>query len=157
MAVRRRTVLPDEVLSTERFGQIPVVSDPGFIDAVVGAAQTQALAGGVLTILVDRHPTDLEGEMVTTMAVIEWKDRTDAKPQPEPTTGMRAEPTAGPALTQGDPASMERVREALGKSEAGGSDPGIEEAAAAHADEPDGFDRSKLEEEDVDSVPEHAR
>jgi hypothetical protein len=33
-------------------------------------------AGGVLTILVGREPTDLPGEMVTTEAVIEWKDRT---------------------------------------------------------------------------------
>lgn len=40
-------------------------------------------SGGVITIAQDRVQTDVDGEMVPRAIMFEWKDRTDAKPQPE--------------------------------------------------------------------------
>jgi hypothetical protein len=72
--------------------------------------------------------------MVMTGAVLEWKDRTDAKPQPE-ATGHVTE-TAGGAGPDGDPRQL-TVDDAL-------------------EPEPDGFDYSKLPAEDVEE-PQPAR
>jgi hypothetical protein len=90
MAVRRRALQPDAVLETQSYGAIPYVSDQAFLEASLAFAQTQAIAGGVVTSIVDRHPTDLDGESVTVAAVLEWKSRTDARPAREPVTAPRA-------------------------------------------------------------------
>lgn len=134
--VRRRQVLPDTAVYTQTYGEIPVVSDEAWITAVVEAAQVQAFSGGVVTTLVHRHPTDLEGEMVTTHGVIEWKDRTDAKAQPEAHSVM-AEPAPEPEPVVEEP-SDEEPQEPLAES-------------------PDGFDHSRLDEEDVAAIPEPLR
>lgn len=151
MAIRRRTVLPDDTLWTDTYGEIPVVSDQGWVEAVVAAAQAQALYGGVMTTVVDRHPTDLPQEMVTTRGIIELKDRTDARAQPEPQTGATySPPPVEPITAKADVESVENLqremdtlREMHPPEEAGEA-----EAAAAHADDVlpvEGEDTSALE------------
>lgn len=132
--VRRRRLFPDATIETATYGPVDFVSDEAYLQAVLAAAQTQALAGGVLTVVVHRHPTDLPQEMVTTSAVIEWKDRTDAKSHPEPTT----DPT--PAVVPEEPVE---VREPV--------------AVGAVDDIGDGLDEATLPDEDLASVPETLR
>jgi hypothetical protein len=149
MAIRRRTVLPDEVLETQTYGPIPVVSDAAWVEALVAAAQAQSLYGGVLTTVVDRHPTDLPQEMVTTRGIIELKDRTDARPQPEPPSGasyQREPETASETI----PGQLDIAAE-IG-AEAEGAREALEEAQAAHAD-----DLAPVEGEDTESIPEPVR
>lgn len=98
-------------------------------------------AGGVLTILPYRQPTDIPSEMVTTAVLIEWKDRTDAKPQPEVAQAPAAAPAPGRQLPAD--ATLNDVTEAAiaNIAEPIGSD-GV----------PDGLDPATLEEEDLSSV-----
>lgn len=53
------------------------------IEALMDGEALLHRAGGVLEVVVMRQPTDVPGEMVTEAAIFAWKDRTDAKPQPE--------------------------------------------------------------------------
>ena len=103
MAIRRRTVHPDAVLYTENYGEVPFVSEQRLNEAVLAATEALSLAGGVLTVLVKRHPTDVDHEMVTSGAIIEWKDRTDARPQretAEPVQARQPEPLADTAYDE---------------------------------------------------------
>lgn len=77
MAIRRRQVQP---------GETGIVEFDDLVREVVNALGVQDFAGGVVSIVVDRMPTNLQGEMVTVGAVVEWRDRTDAKAAPEPAT-----------------------------------------------------------------------
>jgi hypothetical protein len=87
---RRRELQPDEILTLPKSGrEIAVVSEEQYLGALVELGRVQMFAGGVITSVLFRHPTDLPGEMVTVGAVLEWKDRTDAKPQPEPASPAR--------------------------------------------------------------------
>jgi hypothetical protein len=151
MAVRRRVLSPDAVMDTQGYGPVPYVSDAAFLEAVLAAAQTVALAGGVLSVVVDRHPTDYESEMVTTAAMVEWRDRTDAKPQPEPTAATK------PPVARTDDEERLIAEEAAKLDE-----PLSEDEEAAEAEEMDarraeeiaidGLDPATLEEEDVSSI-----
>ena len=91
MAQRRWQVRPDQALETEE-GQILVVSQDALAKAVYDGAIMLHRAGGVFSIVVGREPTGLPGEMVTTGAICEWKDRTDARPQPEKPVTVHTEP-----------------------------------------------------------------
>lgn len=62
---------------------LPVVSLQALQQALLEGVTMVHRAGGNLSLVVGRHPTDLQGEMLTTGAVVTWMDRTDAKPQPE--------------------------------------------------------------------------
>jgi hypothetical protein len=84
MAQRARAVRPDQAFEKEDGQVIGVVSLELMIEEVVRAVTTQDFSGGVLQIVVNRHPTGVPNEMVTVGALIQWQDRTDAKPQPEP-------------------------------------------------------------------------
>jgi hypothetical protein len=86
MAIRRRQVHPDEILTLRDGREIPVVSDEAWLGALLEMGRVVSIAGGTISGAVFREHTDLEGEMVTVHAVLEWKDRTDARPQPEPAT-----------------------------------------------------------------------
>lgn len=133
MAVRRRVIQPDAVHHTDTYGSIPVVSDDAFLGAVIAAAQVQIFSGGFLSVAVQRHPTDAEHEMVTVGAVIEWRDRTDAKPQPERAAAIPPKP-----VVVEEPSMRDQ-----------------DEAAVAAALDPidDGLDESQLPDEDLASVP----
>jgi hypothetical protein len=136
MAVRRWQIHPDLQLDTEEFGPIPVVSRDTLIEGVMDAVSMLDRSGGVFSVVARRHPTDLPGEMVTVSAIVEWKDRIDAKQQPERQTATvrRSEP---------DLQAAEEIQEAAGPLIAAG--------------EPDGFDLSALEEEDDSAIPEPQR
>lgn len=60
-----------------------MVDRQDLFDAVADAVTMVDRAGGVMSLVVGRGETGYPGEMVTTAAVVEWKDRSDAKPQPE--------------------------------------------------------------------------
>lgn len=133
---RRRQILPDEN---------GVVTLEALIQALIEAASWLDFAGGCLTVVTGRAPTGLPGEMVTTGAILEWRDRTDARPQPEPASTVTAQP-----LSRDE--QREIADEVLAEPE-----PEVAALAEAHSEEnPDGFDYSTLQEEDVDQ-PELAR
>ena len=68
-------------------GVILAVSIEAQINAVVDACVMSNRAGGGFSVWYDRFPTGLPGEMVTTGAIVEWRDRTDAKAAPERSNG----------------------------------------------------------------------
>lgn len=114
------------------------MSREALIGALIDGAALLDIAGGVLSVMVGRAPTDLPGEMVMTTAILEWRDRTDAKAQPERPSTV---PTTTAETDEFLPASESIAAEA--------------EADANDAN-PDGFDYSRLAEEDVEE-PELAR
>lgn len=67
----------------EPAGMVPVVSQQSLVKAVVDGAIMLDRAGGTLSVVLVRHPTQMPGEMLTQAAFVEWKDRTDAKAQAE--------------------------------------------------------------------------
>jgi hypothetical protein len=71
MAVRRWAVRPDP--------ETGMVNREELVQAILDGEALLWRAGGVLTVLPGRAQTDIEGEMVTTSALLEWKDRTDAR------------------------------------------------------------------------------
>ena len=79
--------------------------ETGVVDAgdlaqdMVDASTVLTRLGGVLAVAQLRRETGFDGEMVTTLVVIEWKDRTDAKSQPEVATPAVA-PVSDPTPAQ---------------------------------------------------------
>jgi hypothetical protein len=142
VAIRRRAISPNAVLETETYGPIPYVTDQAFLEAVLAGAQTVALGGGVLSVVVDRHPTDLDSESVTVRAVVEWRSQTRTNPSREPV----AEPHR---------ASVVETLEEEGEVLPAVSDDQME--LDAPLVEEDGLDRSTLEEEDLSSIPAEMR
>lgn len=117
-------VRPDEELG--------YVTDDQMVESLFEAAALLKRAGGVLSVVTQREPTDFPGEMVTTAAVFEWKDRTDARPQPEATQRV-----------------VEQEPEPDGVHDFDG---------LVHPDDiADGLDESALPDEDLDSVAASAR
>ena len=62
----------------------PIVTQDDLIKAMVDAAVVVDRAGGCIALTVMRVPTGVPNEMLTTRALVSWQDRTNAKPQPEP-------------------------------------------------------------------------
>lgn len=147
MAVRRWQVHPDIQVNTHEFGPVFAVSREALIEAVMDGVSLLDRSGGVLTVLVGRHPTDLPAEMLTTGAVCEWKDRSDARPQQEQQISV----VAAPPQPQPEPSYEAKA----------GTDPVLEatEAVVEVTGDgiSDGLDPTTLEEEDVSSVPETLR
>lgn len=85
--IRQWQVQPDLI---DRDGR-PVVSLQALQQALIEGAVMVHRAGGNLSLVVGRHPTELQGEMLTTGAVVTWMDRTDAKAQPETQRTLGAE------------------------------------------------------------------
>lgn len=87
MAIRIWAARPDDTLEVQDdAGQrytLPVISREQMRDAYMDGEALQARAGGVFTAYVQRVRTGVPNEMVTVAAVFEWKDRADARPQPE--------------------------------------------------------------------------
>jgi hypothetical protein len=159
MAIRRWLVEPDTVKDTQTYGPLAVVSREAFVDAVLDAVSLVDRSGGGFTVFSSRHPTDVEHEMVTTAVMIEWRDRTDAKPQPE----RPSAPVQAPPIDLDDPANA-HIASQVGRAPVReGVDPQIAENlevitdAAAADGSPDGLDEAALEEEDLSEVPEGAR
>jgi hypothetical protein len=74
--------------------EVAVVSDEAFLGALLEVGRMVCFAGGTISAAVLRHPTDFPGEMVTVGASVEWKDRTDAREQPEPAVRLTDEAQA---------------------------------------------------------------
>jgi hypothetical protein len=138
--IRRRQVYPDES---------GVVTREALLEAMIDAATFLDFAGGVLSVVTQRQPTGLPGEMVTTGAVVEW--RHDARVQPRPEQ-FEQEPERGIAdvVRNGEVVNTVSVE----MTETGYPIPEtaepLPEAEASDAENPDGFDHSRLDEEDVE-------
>lgn len=91
--IRRWQIEPDD--------EAGVMSRQALVNALVDGATMLDIAGGTLSVVVGRAATTLPGEMVMTGAVLEWRDRTDAKPQPEQAFSVTPEPE--PAATTATP------------------------------------------------------
>jgi hypothetical protein len=117
------------------------VEDDAIVASLLEASAILKRCGGVLTVIVQREEGDFPGEMFTTAAVFQWKDRTDAKSQPE--TRQQILPAPLPADPEPDMLEEHLARE--------------ERLGEALTDNPDGFPMETLEEEDVDSIPQGAR
>jgi len=108
-------------------------------DALMDAEAMIARAGGHLAVVTHRMRADevyadgIRGEAITVGAVFEWKDRTDARPQPEATIRVPQQEEAR------EPEPELRV---------------VEEPQVAD-DNPDGL--VPQDEPDVSAVPAHAR
>jgi hypothetical protein len=132
----------------EGVGEVAYVSRQAMQEATLDAEAVVARIGGHFSVSTDRHPTGFPGEMVTTAAAFEWRDRTDAKEQPE-----QAAPVATPVEPMKHAQQFEYEQGA------------VDEADVVETEAPtvirdsidDGLDPATLEEEDFDSVPESAR
>lgn len=170
MAIRRQQIHPDQMYPTVTYGAIPIISKEALQEAMAEAAAFVDFAGGTLTLVTERHPTDAPSEMVTIRAMIEWKDRTDARPQPEERAELAAvvdpeivdEPDLEPELEveeeeHPNPAIMPFAH--VGPP--GEPEVGEEPAAPAPVDElpppADGLDPDELEDEDLSAIPAEAR
>lgn len=134
---RRWRVWPDgeAVIGDE---VVPVVSRQAMVEAIMDGESFLARSGGVLTVMVGRKRTAFEGEAVTTGAVVEWKPSARAvQPDPEPESDV---------LPQTEPPENDRVVDGQTGEEF------HVEAVEQPSAEPDGFDTSRLEEEDVSAL-----
>lgn len=140
---RRWQVQPDET---------GTISREALIGALIDGAVMLDIAGGVLNVVVGRAPTNLNGEMVMTGAVLQWQDRTDAKPQAEaPVT------VASRVAVEHAEGEFREVAQALEDGAEVRVEAGSTRPAAPAVDGTDGFDYSKLEDEDIEPAPELAR
>lgn len=96
MAVRSWRVGPDEVRRTLSGQEIACVSRQAQADAIMDAIVACDRLGGTIGVIFGRAPTGLENEMVTTGLIVNWQDRTDARPQREEPVAF--EPAEGVAL-----------------------------------------------------------
>lgn len=83
-------------------GVIAAVSQQELHKAVAEGVVLLERAGGTLAVTINRIETGIPQECVTGAALVEWKDRTDARPQPESTEDaiglppeVHAEPVVG--------------------------------------------------------------
>lgn len=68
-----------------------VVSREARLAALADAETVQERCGGFIDAQSVRVPTEIPGEMVTTLFVVTWRDRTDAKDQPEQPSPVAAQ------------------------------------------------------------------
>ena len=113
-----------------------ILSREALIEALIDGAAILDIAGGTLSVVVGRTPTNLPGEMVMTGAILEWRDRTDAKPQPEVPAPIPGQTTLDEQLEAAPEPAPEPEPEVTLNGDA----------------EPDGFDYSKLEAEDIEET-----
>lgn len=128
---RNWTARPDEELHLQDGRVLLVVSREAQAEALMDALIMQERAGGVIQAQGLRVPTEMPGEMVTTLYVVTWLDRTDgeSKPQPERTTGTvrQADPDPTPEELEQELADEERF---LAEAEAGEDESSMEPAAS---------------------------
>lgn len=139
--IRRWRVEPDIEVETQD-GLVPAVSVEALINATVDACVMAYRAGGGFSVWQQRYKTGLEGEAVTLSAIVEWRDRTDAKPAPE-----RVQDTVTP----------EQVTAMYAAEPEPQDDPTLYRGGEYVDDIGDGIDPSALPEEDDSAVEEVAR
>lgn len=145
MAIRRWRVHPDIQVPVN--GEwLDVVSREALVHGILDGVAMLDRTGGVLTVIVGRAATELDGEMVTTGAVVEHKNRSDAKPQPE-------EPFEVPVHSAG---LFERTEpETVDEPDTITLDG--EPVVVSAEPSPDGLDYATLPDEDLSDIPVHAR
>lgn len=108
MARRIKRVAPDVLFQDRAGDQYEVVSRDALGQALLDWAVVLELEGGTLSVLTNRVRTAVEGEAVTTEALIVWQDRTQTKPQPEQQNAIaeslgKAEEPPEPSGVEEDP------------------------------------------------------
>jgi hypothetical protein len=84
-------VRPDTGMQLSDGTMIEFVSREALVEAFMDALSIIDRAGGVLSIVAGRVPTDVPGEMLTNGLMIEWKDRRARDDFPgAPDSGRRA-------------------------------------------------------------------
>jgi len=106
--IRRWHVEPDMEAQTQD-GIVLAVSRDALIMAAVDAVTMADRAGGGFQMWLERYPTGLPGEMLTTGAVVEWRHRTDARPEAEQQTRQQPQIVDEPVMTL-EEAAEERAR-----------------------------------------------
>lgn len=138
---------------------VDAVSRQSLVEGILDGVVMLDRSGGVLTVIVGRTPTELPGEMVTTGAIVQWKNRTDATPQPEQATTVPVHSAGLFDRTEPDtpvadlPASDEVAESAQGLD----PEVGMEAYDPPAEPSPDGLDYDALPEEDLSDIPVHAR
>jgi hypothetical protein len=141
---RKWAVRPDET---------GTVSREALYQAFADAATLLDLAGGCLEVVVGRAPTNVPGEMVMTGALLCWKDRTDARPQPEVAQAVV------PVAFRPDGEVVATVDERKFARDVAEAEFARDVEAAPDSpdgdliDPADGFDYTKLEAEDIENEP----
>lgn len=105
MAVRSWRAGPDEIRRLSSGEEVGVLSRQGQFDAIMDAINACDRLGGTIGVIYGRRPTGFPGEMVTTGIIVNWQDRTDARPQHEEPVAF--EPGEGVALDFEDGAALE--------------------------------------------------
>jgi hypothetical protein len=142
--IRRWRVQPDMEEETSE-GMVLAVSQEALAVAVMDAVTMVHRAGGVFQVVCERFPTGLPGEMVTTGAVVEWRHRTDARPEPE---------HANPIATAVADGADIRVESGSVHEPPPEDDPTQYKGGEFRDDIGDGIDESTLPEEDDSEIPE---
>lgn len=175
--IRRRQLLPDQQVHTQTFGPVPCISDEAFTQAMLDIGAMLRFAGGTAQIITTRHPTDFPSEMLTIHAVIEWKDRTDAKPAPEAAASQASLDAARQRLQEAhepvldEEALLEAESEAMARRMSQEEPPPADDPEYEPLEEtPDPYERTMplagpigdglddgLPEEDVSSIPAELR
>ena len=159
--IRRWHVEPDIEVDTAD-GPVLAVSMDAIIQAAADACVMCNRAGGGFSMQFGRYPTGLPGEMVTTGAIVEWRDRTDAKEAPERQTGGAQRPE--PEESLGDQ-YLKQSRDAMAADddptqyrEVPEDDPSqYRESEFVGDDVGDGLDPNTLPEEDDSEITEAVR
>jgi hypothetical protein len=140
MAERFRQVHPDQIVTFNDGRELAVVSEEHFVNEVAKIASFIAFAGGTMSAVVYRQPTDLRGEMVTVGAVLSWADFTKTRAQPEPAS-MPPGYEEPPTVEVGEVAEMpelQRKTRAAAEAEVASRDGGLGAAALPfQEDKPD--------------------
>jgi hypothetical protein len=136
MAERFRQVHPDQIVTFNDGRELAVVSEEHFVNEVAKIASFIAFAGGTMSAVVYRQPTDLRGEMVTVGAVLSWADFTKTRAQPEPAS-MPPGYEEPPTVEVGEVAEMpelQRKTRAAAEAEVASRDGGLGAAALPFQD-----------------------
>ena len=88
------------------------------IDAFVDLAAVLDTMGGVAQIIQSRVETQVPGEMKTEFMLIEWRDRTDGRAQPEVSSAPAPEHAPAPPPVPEDEPAGEPVQQDLSDEEA---------------------------------------
>lgn len=151
MAIRTWVARPDSIMVVkDEHGEpfeLPIVSREQMRELYLDGEAMQAHGGGVVTCYAERRRTGVPNEMVTVAAVFEWKDRADARPQPEQAPPAAAAPAPAPVAQIAD-ADLAAAAEAAAEAGVELELVDTEDVVLDEDGEPD---------EDLSAIPSHLR
>jgi len=154
--IRRWHVEPDMEVQTAD-GDVLAISREALIMAAADACVMADRAGGGFSMWFDRFPTGLPGEMVTTGAIVEWRDRTDAKAAPERQSGQPQRVDLSESISALEPDTGPEFSPPMERHEPPPEDdPTQYKGGELRDDIGDGLDPNTLEEEDESALEEEA-